>query len=240
LQRCPVVWGSLLRQLNHGLVVSVAAILTLLAMCAAAATRESGHDRSVDFNIQAQPLSEALARFGDITGREAFYQASLVEGRISNIVVGRFGAVEGLGRLLDGTGLHARFLDDGSFVLTLPQQGHAATTQAGQAASQRYYAQIQAAVRASFCRQQGLQPGTLRAVALVWIGSHGAIERVQQLSSSDTPAIDRAIETAFLAVKLDERPPTEFAQPALIMMIPQAAGASGCHHEIGPMRAGRP
>ena len=229
-------------QLSHvvsGFCIGLAIGVTLAMPVTAAAARELWRDIAADFDIAAQPLASALARYGDLTRLEAFYQAHLVEGRISSRVSGRLAPSDALAMLLEGTSLRARFLDDGSFVLSpLPPQ-EVARLHARQLAGQRYYAQIQTAIRTAFCRQQGLQPGTLRMVALIWIGAHGQIERVHQLSSNGA-AIDGGIEAAFLSVRLDERPPADFAQPALIMMVPNPGQASNCGIQIGATRAGRP
>ncbi|UGV28507.1 hypothetical protein E0H22_24315 [Rhodopseudomonas boonkerdii] len=208
---------------------------------AAAAAPDTVKELPPDFEIQAQPLANALTRYGDLTGREVFYQARLVEGRISNPVAGRMAPLDALVRLLEGTGLRARFLDDGSFILSLPSQDvPSANSPSGHAVAQRYYAQIQVALRESFCRQGVLEPGTFRAVALIWIGPRGNVEHVQRLSSAGTPAIDRNIDAALLGVRLEQRPPAAFTQPALIMMVPQTVGATGCRQDSGSMRAGQP
>lgn len=209
-----------------------------IIMSGAAAARDMAGELPADFEIQAQPLASALTRYGDITGREVFYAARLVEGRISNPVAGRMASLEALTRLLEGTGLQARFLDDGSFVLSSPSQAlPSANSPDSRVAAQRYYAQIQVALRESFCRQGILQPGKFRAVALIWIGPRGEVEHVQRLSSSETPEMDRTIDAALLNVRLEQRPPASFTQPALIMMAPQA-DAAGCRRESGVRRAG--
>lgn len=216
------------------------ALLVLLLTPAMAAGREAGINQPIDFDIQAQPLAAALVHYGDLTGREVFYQGQLVEGRISNPVQGHMGPLAALTSLLEGTGLQARFLDDGSFMLSSPFQGiRSAALQYDRYAAQRYYGQIQAAIHESFCRRGLFEPGTFRAAALIWIGPGGDIAHVEQLSSTGILAMDQNIETAFLSTRLQARPPAAFAQPALIMIVPQTGSAVGCGRELGQKGGGQ-
>lgn len=92
-------------QLSHvlsGFCIGLAIGVTLAMPVTAAAARELWRDMAADFDIAAQPLASALARYGDLTRLEAFYQAHLVEGRISSRVSGRLAPSDALAMLLDG------------------------------------------------------------------------------------------------------------------------------------------
>jgi hypothetical protein len=209
---------------------------------AAAASQET----TIKFDIEAQPLASALDRYGDATGREVFYDTALAQGRRSGGVKGTFGPVGALQVLLEGTGLSARFMADGSFVLlsTPPLSRQPAVRAAPPAVHQRYYARIQENLRDAFCRRSDAQPGRYRVVAVLWIGPYGDVQRVQRLGSAGTIDVDRGIDATLRGLRLDEPPPAGFKQPVLIMIVPQAAGVTiGCRSGgagLHPVRADQP
>lgn len=90
-------------------VAGVAVVLTAPAGSALAQTHA--------FSIPAQPLDDALARFGASTGFQLLYDASLASGRRSTAVEGVMEPRQALLRLLDGTGLSARFTSRGAVVI---------------------------------------------------------------------------------------------------------------------------
>jgi hypothetical protein len=57
------------------------------------------------FDIKAQPLSEALMAFGAQTGAIVMVSSELTTGKISKPVVGQLTRQEALNRMLQGTGL---------------------------------------------------------------------------------------------------------------------------------------
>lgn len=67
----------------------------------AACAQNSQHS----YSIEAQPLSDALRQYSDISGREVIAASSLLEGRRSSRVQGRLSPDAALARLLAGTGL---------------------------------------------------------------------------------------------------------------------------------------
>ncbi|WP_130227843.1 secretin and TonB N-terminal domain-containing protein [Bradyrhizobium sp. Leo121] len=187
-------------------------------------------DGPIEFSIPTQPLASSLDRYGDVTGREAFYDTSLAQGRVSGDVHGVFTPREALQKLLTGTGLSARFMADNSFVLLPASQiGKPASRPSGSAALDRqYYGLIQDRLRDAFCRSSDAPPGNYRFVAVFWIGPNGANERSQRLGSSGNVGVDQRIDAILRDVRFDE-PPAAFRQPVLIMVVPQAAGVTmGC------------
>jgi hypothetical protein len=189
---------------------------------AATASRET----LVTFDVPAQPLASALDRYGDATGREVFYDTVLAAGRRSNGVQGSLTPEAALRALLEGTGLSARFLADGSFVLLPPPGQQSAVRSASSALQQQYYALIQSSLKDAFCRTNSGRPGRYRVVAVFWIDPSGNIERYQRLGSAGAPDIDRGIDDTFRRMRLAEAPPRGFEQPVLIMIVPQARGVT--------------
>ena len=68
------------------------------------------------FDIAAQPLGDALRKYGDVSGRPIIYAAELVQGRRSKAIRGRMSSDAALTRLLAGTGLSVELVD-GTLVL---------------------------------------------------------------------------------------------------------------------------
>jgi hypothetical protein len=210
------------------------------ALPAVAQPASSSPEKLIAFDIESQPLASALDRYGDATGREVFYDTALAEGRKSGVVEGEFTPEAALRMLLEGTGLSARFLADDSFVLLpIPAQDRPRAVQAAPPAAHRaYYARIQASLRDAFCRSGEVRPGGFRVVAVFWIGASGAIERYQRLGSAGADDIDRGIDAALRDTRLSEPPPAGFAQPVLIMVVPQAPGVTmGCGSGTGAVRS---
>lgn len=185
---------------------------------------------SVEFDIPSQSLTTALNLYGDVTGREALYDASLAAGRISGGVYGTLTLDEALERLLSGTGLAARFVSESSFVLLPnPAPPRPSAPQASSPAHQRYYGLLQEHLLDALCRSADAHPGRYRIAVMMWISPTGVVEKSHRLGSVGTADVDRQIDSALHRVRLSEPPPAGFAQPVLILLVPQVPGvAPGC------------
>lgn len=75
-------------------------------VASAQSSAEAGHH---NFNIPAQPLTEALLSFGRQSGLQVSVQAEIASGKSSTAVSGQISSGEALSRLLAGTGLIYRF-----------------------------------------------------------------------------------------------------------------------------------
>lgn len=86
----------------------------------------AAHAQAADrkYDIAAQPLSSALQRYAEISGRQVVADGALLAGKRSNRVAGIFSADAALSRLLAGSGLTAELVD-GALVLR-PGNGDAA------------------------------------------------------------------------------------------------------------------
>ena len=101
-----------------GLLATSSVTAMLYAPAAQAQTAERRYD------IAAQPLSSALQRYSEISGRQVIADGTLLAGKRSNRVAGSFSADTALSRLLAGSGLTAELVD-GALVLR-PGNGDAA------------------------------------------------------------------------------------------------------------------
>lgn len=183
-----------------------------------------------EFHIPSQPLDAALSRYGDLTGREGLYDASLTVGRLSGDVHGVLLPDEALRRLLSGTGLAAEFADEATFVLVPAPVS--ASRQANRPARppdhQRYLGRVQASLLDAFCRSHAVRPGGYRFAAVFWIAPDGAVERSQRIGSTGTLEADQQIDATLRSVRVDEPPPPRFAQPILMLIVPHQSLVNGC------------
>ena len=95
--------------------------MTVVAQSAAPAA-------SHELNIAAQPLSSALRALAEQTGIQVVFFTEVTEGRQAPALTGRYNLQEAISRLLEGTELDYRFLDDeGSITIQARQSGAAAS-----------------------------------------------------------------------------------------------------------------
>lgn len=220
-----------------GRVLCVAAGLVLAA--AARADERPGlpsaeHEQlgqRISLDIPSQPLTTALERYGDATGREILYNSNLAIGLRSAAVKGSMASDEALRLLLDGTGLFARYINSTSFILE-PAPAAASSTAAAATPPPQfryYYGRIQASVREVLCRNQDARPGGYRIAARFWIGSTGRVSRYERLSSTGRDGVDQGVDRVLQGLSFGEAPPSGFAQPVTVVVVPQASGVTlGC------------
>jgi hypothetical protein len=207
----------------------------------AAAGQGTARREAIIFNIPSQPLGTALERYGDLTGREVLYNTALVTGRRATAVAGTFSPEDALSRLLEGTGLSADFLSDGSFVLApAPRVNQAKADVAPFVVRRRYYALIQTSLRNAFCENNIARAGDYRVVLKFWIGQTGALARFERLGSAGSANLDQGVDATMRALQIGAPPPKGFLQPVLVMIVPQARGVTmGCNsNKSGARRFG--
>ena len=88
----------------------LAAGVSATALYAPAACAQQGVQ---EYQIEAQPLGDALRRYSQLSGRNIIASSSLVTGKRSAAVRGRLTADAALSRLLSGTGLSVELVDGG-------------------------------------------------------------------------------------------------------------------------------
>ncbi len=180
----------------------------------------------VVFDIAHQPLASALSRYGDLTGREVLYDTTLAQGRISGAAQGVLTPETALARLLEGTGLDARFMPEGSFVLIARPTSQPLIQIAPVKAEDRYYGRIQASIRRELCANVGGRPGRYRVAALFWIGPTGKVMRYERLGTAGSSELDRVVDQTLQDLQIGEPPPDGFRQPVLTMVVPKAPGVT--------------
>ncbi|MDH0301510.1 MULTISPECIES: STN domain-containing protein [unclassified Pseudomonas] len=196
----------------------VAGLLMLAWLAAAPPSRAQP---LLTLDIPAQALDQALDSFGRQSGLAVLVDQALLAGQRSSAVQGRYTAREGLQRLLQGTGLQARYSGSGGF--TLQPLRLAATMRRNQAdgVPAGGYAQVlQQAVERALCASALTRPGSYRAALQVWIDARGQIVQSRLLASTGVYARDATIIERLHAVRLDGAPPTSLAQPITLLLRP--------------------
>lgn len=199
------------------------ALNSLVLVARLASAQPTSNEAPIEFAIAAQPLVSALRHYGDMTGREAIYDASLATGRTAGQVRGLLAPAEALERLLAGTGLSARFVADGAFILSMtPPAIGAPTTIIQSPEHRRYYALIQENLLDALCRLGSARPSHYRIVGVFRIGASGAVENARRIGSTGTADADQQIDATLRSVRFSEPPPAGFAQPVRILIVPDA------------------
>lgn len=115
----------------HAALISMA--LAATGACAQEAPQAQAAAASQDYRIAAGALDGVLARFATESGISLNMPQSLVQGRRSAGLQGRFGLRDGLQRLLAGTGLEAVSRTPGMYVLrAIPEAGGGADAALGE------------------------------------------------------------------------------------------------------------
>lgn len=192
---------------------------------------------SIDLDIPAQSLDQALLAFGSRTGIQILYDANLVAGKRSNPVRGRMPPQQALEMLLRGTGIRVRYSSPGAITLAGPEDQprevlaldvmrvEAAPMMIGDNRRFNGYGEaLQADIIASLRRHPVTSRGRFEVVLRVWVDANGAVARSELLSSTGQTEQDRAILEAVQGVGLGRVPPTDLPQPISFRFRAQPTG----------------
>ncbi|WP_129587689.1 STN domain-containing protein [Herbaspirillum robiniae] len=177
------------------------------------------------FDIPIQPLSEALNAFDEATGLYGLYTADAIAGRISGEVRGNYTAQAALQRLLAPTELSSYFTAADAYVLerAAAAQPAAQPEPAGQPEDD-FQDLLQAAVRAAFCRNPLIAPGSYRVALSLRVSAAGRVEQARLLDTTGSPARDAGIIQTLRELRL-ARGPTDAGQPFILLILPRAQAA---------------
>src|SRR5579863_7517069 len=90
---------------------SVAAVVLLACLGEIRATAALAQ-ATANFNLPAQPLADSLRAVAGQTNSNILFDKALVEGLSAHALKAQLSVQDALKRLLDGTGLSYRYLDD--------------------------------------------------------------------------------------------------------------------------------
>ena len=198
----------------------LASIAVLLLAVVAMAARGAG---LISFDVPAQPLAEALHAFSQQSGMAVLVDRELTARQRSMPLTGAFSARDGVQRLLEGTGLAARYSSADAFTVQRVQlpasplgtRKSSATGDAG-----NYARTLQRAVEQALCRSALARPGGYRAALQVWIDARGVLAQSRLLASTGDPQRDTALVESLRALRLERPPPSALAQPVTLLLLP--------------------
>jgi len=205
---------------DAGLRQRLARIAMLLLAVMAMAARGAG---LISFDIPAQPLAEALHAFSQQSGMAVLVDRELTARQRSMPLTGAFSARDGVQRLLEGTGLAARYSSADAFTVQRVQlpaalPGARNRNAAGEAGN--YARTLQYAVEQALCAFALTRPGRYRAALQVWIDDRGVLAHSRLLASTGDHRRDTALVERLRALRLERPPPTSLAQPVTLLLLP--------------------
>lgn len=188
---------------------------------------DGARSATIDVNIPAQPLDAALRRFSQISGMQMLYDSSLTAGRRSTAVSGRYSAQDALVRLLEGTGLRARFTAGGSIVITptmpadmtldtLHVQPPAVIGGRPDAAFIAYVDLVRRDIEAALLSDAELSRSDYRISLRLWLDPNGRVDRSEVIASSASRSINDRFRAVLRTVQIGEKPPEGLPQPMRI------------------------
>lgn len=177
----------------------------------------------ITFDIPAQPLAEALHAFGQQSGMAVLVDRELTARQRSMPLNGAFSARDGLRRLLEGTGLMARYSSAEAFTVqrvSLPAPAPNPRGAGGASAAGNYARTLQRAVEQALCRNELARPGRYRAAVQVWIDARGVLAQSRLLASTGNHPRDSALVESLRGLHLERPPPSALAQPVTLLLLP--------------------
>ncbi len=213
---------------------SIATGASVLLLCLAAcpsslAAADQWSSEMIELNIPAQPLEKALDAFSYTTGVQLLYDTSIVAGRRSTAVVGKYAPQQALLLLLSGTGLKAHYSAASAVTLTRDDKANVGmlTMQPMRVEAARpllesnsrfmgYAAQVRDILMRSVQANPVTNVGRYRITLRVWVSAQGKVEQVEQSASSGDANRDAEIVNTLRSVAGVPPPPQGMPQPILL------------------------
>ncbi len=211
----------------------------------------AGDDGPVALDIPAQPLAAALKLFSQRSNLSVMAQSSLLDQRTSTAVHGVLAPRDALLRLLDGTGLEARFPSSRAVAIVPSPAASSGPNPAGAPLSFEiaesaidgihhggadygpYVASMQAALIGALCRSPLTRPGAYRLAVQLRVGPAGDVSAFRVGGSTGDASRDAAVGRAIRSLAFDA-PPAGMPQPVTILLRPaQGNVVPGCTSQGG-------
>lgn len=180
--------------------------------------------RPILFDLPAQPLHQTLALFDSTANLSVFFESDLTDGKISAAVMGSLTAPEALRRLLLGTGLVARAVAPGAFVLAPDASPPAPDAAARASVDPRTPGHVQASVYQALCKALNTRLGQHRLALSILFTADGRVKTARLLDSTGSEARDATVLAAVRGVRLDT-PPADPSRPFVILVRAREPGA---------------
>lgn len=213
--------------------------VTLSAGAASSASAADVDSPVFEFDIPALPLATALSRFSDVSGRSAVFPGTLLAGRHSSPVLGRYTATVGLQHLLEGSGLEFEEIRSGkltALVLKPAVRPAAIQTAAPTDPSNLdgYESLTQARIWDAICAHPSTANDSYRSLLRFSVDATGRIHQPRLLSSTGDASRDAALLGALQRVGLGRAPPSGMRQPLTMLILPAQAGGPVCSNGAAP------
>lgn len=177
----------------------------------------------LDFDIPAQTLAAALNRYASLSGWPILFHGTMVAGRTSSPVQGRYAPEAALRRLLDGTGLTPEKVAAGpADAYTLKEVGSQSdgSGSGSNAVDFDYGGWVQARIWEALCADSRTAPGTWRSLLRFRVDAAGHVQSARMFSSTGDARRDAAVLEALQRVRVDRSPPPEMVQPLTMLVLP--------------------
>lgn len=198
----------------------------------AAAQQPAQANARIAFDIPAQPLDAALARYFQLTGVQLLYDSSLTAGRRSSAVRGVHGPREALRLLLTGTGLVVRYSRANAAIITRADieaeaplvplgrvvvRERVAAPSISPAERLAYYGQLETELRAALKQDRRTARLAFDVVLRLRIADDGRLNAIQLTRGSGDRKTDLAL-IEVLAKAVVTPPPALLEQPLAIAL----------------------
>lgn len=193
----------------------------------------SARPQAFSFSIRPQPLATALSAFTGATGIQVIYDTPIAANRRSAGVQGKFGALQALEQLIDGSDLAPRPLYSGAYTLIPIIHGAAYGAAAPINAptlkmdvvhieeppdhDHRLYAMsVGLAIQSALQHNKYVHDSQYQTQIIVWLSPRGAVRQSSLVASTGNPALDSAITKTVQNVSVGSSPPSGLPQPVFV------------------------
>lgn len=220
-------------------VLSMYVLACFLTAGYAAAAENAGQEGALQFAIRPQGLESALALFSEMTGYSILIGGDLVAGLNSQGASGEMSPRQALERLLQDTGLTARFVSQQSFTLapvsvtapsSVDEKPDLPPRQIHSPVSQDFSFALQRAMTRALCELHPNAFGRYRLGLQLWLAPGGTITDVRLLTSSGAVRRDRDVAERLQGLDIGVPLPVGMAQPLTVLLTPRPDPAADCRY----------
>ncbi len=181
--------------------------------------------KSMRFDIASQSLQSALEAFNAVTGLSGLYDADAVANRRSAAIHGDFTVDVALREMLERSGLNSYFTAPDAYVLE-QNPAEAGTASAPlQTDAGDFDAILQSGVRAAFCRNALIAPGSYRIAISFRVAADGRVEQARLLDTTGNKARDGEILRTLRGIRLAHGPLNP-ADAFVMLILPHASAST--------------
>lgn len=195
------------------------------ALCLGATSESVAVHKVYDFDISSQSLEAALIQLSRVSGVSILNDSATVAHKRSAAIKGRMTAEQAVLRLLEGTGLRARFTASGAIAITPGARAEIVLDRieaVGRPMIQStkpepawiaYAENVQARIRADMSADRELARGRYAVRLKIWVVQDGRVARTELARTSGETERDERLLRLVDGVTIDSPPPVNLRQP---------------------------